>query len=215
MMVKKKLSETEDNMEQNKAETAENKDNRDKTAKDKENQQEQTQEGKTGENDPESEAADTNHTDKKIPDENIFEEKLAEMQDRYLRLSAEFDNYRKRTLKEKMDISKYAGEDILKNILPFMDDFERASKHMETTIDATAIKQGIDIIYNKLSDFLKQNGVKEIESMNCSFDVDLHDAVAKIQVNDDDKKGKIVEVLSKGYFLKDKILRHSQVVVGE
>ena len=204
MMVKKKLSETEDNME-NKAETAEN----------KENQQEQTQEGKTEKDDPESESDNTKLSDKKIPDENLFEEKLAEMQDRYLRLSAEFDNYRKRTLKEKMDISKYAGEDILKNLLPFMDDFERASKHMETTTDANAIKQGIDIIYNKLSDFLKQNGVKEIESMNCSFDVDLHDAVAKIQVNEDDKKGKIVEVLSKGYFLKDKVLRHSQVVVGE
>jgi molecular chaperone GrpE len=215
MMVKKKLSETEDNMEQNKAETSENKDNRDNTAEDKENQQEQTQEGNTEKNDPENEAAETKLSDKKIPDEDLFEEKLAEMQDRYLRLSAEFDNYRKRTLKEKMDISKYAGEDILKNILPFMDDFERASKHMETTTDATAMKQGIDIIYNKLSDFMKQNGVKEIESLNCSFDVDLHDAVAKIQVNEDDKKGKIVEVLSKGYFLKDKVLRHSQVVVGE
>ncbi len=112
------------------------------------------------------------------------------MQDQYLRLSAEFDNYRKRTLKEKMDISKYAGEDILKNILPFMDDFERALKHMETTTDSTAMKQGIDLIYNKLSDFLKQNGVKEIESLNCSFNVDLHDAVAKIQVNEEDKKGK-------------------------
>jgi molecular chaperone GrpE len=86
---------------------------------------------------------------------------------------------------------------------------------METTTDSTAMKQGIEIIYNKLSDFLKQNGVKEIESLNCSFDVDLHDAVAKIQVNEEDKKGKIVEVLSKGYFLKDKVLRHSQVVIGE
>ena len=159
--------------------------------------------------------ADKVASDKKIPDERVFEEKLAEMQDRYLRLSAEFDNYRKRTLREKMDISKYAGEDILKNILPFMDDFERALKHMETTTDCTAIKQGIDLIYNKLSEFLKQNGVKEIESLNCSFDVDLHDAVAKIQVDEDDKKGKVVEVLSKGYFLKDKVLRHSKVVVGE
>lgn len=215
MMVKKKLSETEDNMEQNRAETAENKDNRDEVAEDKETQQEQAREGGTGKNDPESEVADKEVSDKKIPDERVFEEKLAEMQDRYLRLSAEFDNYRKRTLKEKMDISKYAGEEILKNILPFMDDFERASKNMETTTDCTAVKQGIDIIYNKLSEFLKQNGVKEIESLNCSFDVDLHDAVAKIQVDEEDKKGKVVEVLSKGYFLKDKVLRHSQVVVGE
>jgi len=215
MMVKKKLSETEDNMEQEKTETTENKDYKDKAAEDYESQQEQAQEEKTEENDPESDDAGTTVSDKKIQEEKVFEEKLAEMQDRYLRLSAEFDNYRKRTLKEKMEISKYAGEDILKNILPFMDDFERASKHMETTTDSTAMKQGIEIIYNKLSDFLKQNGVKEIESLNCSFDVDLHDAVAKIQVNEDDKKGKIVEVLSKGYFLKDKVLRHSQVVIGE
>jgi molecular chaperone GrpE len=135
--------------------------------------------------------------------------------DRYLRLSAEFDNYRKRTLKEKMDISKYAGEDILKDILPFMDDFERAVKHMETATDCNAMKQGIDLIYNKLSDFLKQNGVKEIESLNCSFSVDLHDAVAKIQVDEEEKKGKIVEVVSKGYYLKDKVIRHSKVVIGE
>jgi len=137
------------------------------------------------------------------------------MQDKYLRLSAEFDNYRKRTLKEKMEISKYAGEELLKNILPFMDDFERAVKHMETTPDSSAIKEGIDLIYNKLSDFLRQHGVKEIESLNCDFNVDLHDAVTKIPVDEEEKKGKIVEVISKGYFLKDKILRHAKVVIGE
>jgi len=94
------------------------KDNKDKATEDKGNQQEQAPEGKPEDNDPESEAGDTAVSDKKIPDEKVFEEKLAEMQDRYLRLSAEFDNYRKRTLKEKMDISKYAAEDILKSILP-------------------------------------------------------------------------------------------------
>jgi molecular chaperone GrpE len=143
------------------------------------------------------------------------EEKLAEMQDKYIRLSAEFDNYRKRTLREKMDLSKYAGEKILLGILPLMDDFERAIKHIDVTADYVALKDGIEIIYGKFSDFLKQNGIKEIEALNCSFNVDLHDAVANVPVEEAEKKGKVVDVLLKGYFLQDKVLRHSKVVVGE
>jgi len=215
MMIKKKISITEDKKESDKTETTENKDIKEEAAEGTEKQPGQSHEVDSEGNVPESETGDTPASDKKIPDERVFEEKLAEMQDKYLRLSAEFDNYRKRTLKEKMDITKYAGEDILRDILPFMDDFERAVKHMETATDCIAMKQGIDLIYNKFSDFLKQNGVKEIESLNCSFSVDLHDAVAKIEVNEEDKKGKIVEVVSKGYFLKDKVLRHSKVVIGE
>jgi molecular chaperone GrpE len=153
--------------------------------------------------------------DKVVQEEKSFEEKLAEMQDKYLRLSAEFDNYRKRTLREKIEISKYASEDLLLNILPVMDDFERAISHIESTADCVAIKAGIDLIYGKFTDFLKQNGVKEIESMNCPFNVDLHDAVAKIAVQEEDKKGKIVDVIQKGYYLQDKVIRHSKVVVGE
>jgi molecular chaperone GrpE len=153
--------------------------------------------------------------DKVVQEEKSFEEKLAEMQDKYLRLSAEFDNYRKRTLREKIEISKYASEDLLLNILPVMDDFERAVSHMESTADCVAIKAGIDLIYGKFTDFLKQNGVKEIESMNSPFNVDLHDAVAKIAVQEEDKKGKIVDVIQKGYYLQDKVIRHSKVVVGE
>ncbi len=132
-----------------------------------------------------------------------------------LRLSAEFDNYRKRTLKEKMEMSRYAGEELLKKLLPIMDDFERALKSAEVSADCNAVKAGIDLIYCKLSDFLKQEGVKEIESLNKDFNVDLHDAVAKIPVTEEDKKGKIVEVLSKGYYLKDKVLRHARVAIGE
>jgi molecular chaperone GrpE len=143
------------------------------------------------------------------------EEKLAEMQDKYIRLSAEFDNYRKRTLREKMDLSKYAGEKLLLDIIPLMDDFERALKHLDITTDCVALKDGIEIIYGKFSDFLKQNGIKEIEALNSSFNVDLHDAVAKVPVEEADKKGKVVDVLLKGYYLQDKVLRHSKVVVGE
>ena len=127
-------------------------------------------------------------------DEKSPEEKLAEMQDKYLRLSAEFDNYRRRTLREKMELSKYAGETVLLNILPLIDDFERALSHMATATDCGAMKEGIDLIYAKLIEFLKQNGVKEIESLNSDFNVDIHHAVAKQEV-EKKKKGKVVEVI--------------------
>lgn len=154
-------------------------------------------------------------SDKIIQTETELMEKLAEMQDKYLRLSAEFDNYRRRTLKEKMEITKFAAEDILLQILPVMDDFERALKHLEGSENCTGMKEGIELIYTKFSDFLKQQGVKEIESLNCDFDVDVHDAVTKIEVEDKNLKGKIVEVILKGYYLKDKVIRHSKVVIGE
>jgi molecular chaperone GrpE len=141
--------------------------------------------------------------------------KLAEMQDKYIRLSAEFDNYRKRTLREKMDLSKYAGENLLLKIIPLMDDFERALKHMDDGTDSAAMKNGIDLIYGKFNEFLKQNGVTEIEALNNSFNVDIHEAVAKVPAVEDDKKGKVVDVLEKGYYLQDKVLRFSKVVVGE
>ncbi|MCX6255179.1 MAG: nucleotide exchange factor GrpE [Bacteroidia bacterium] len=153
--------------------------------------------------------------DKVVSEEKPVEEKLAEMQDKYIRLSAEFDNYRKRTLREKMDLSKYAGEDLLLKIIPIMDDFERALKLMDTATDCAAMKNGIDFIYGKFSEFLKQNGIKEIESLNSNFNVDLHEAVAKIPVEENDKKGKVVDVVLKGYYLQDKVLRFSKVIVGE
>jgi molecular chaperone GrpE len=158
---------------------------------------------------------DVTSPDKVLADVRVIEEKLAEMQDRYIRLSAEFDNYRKRTLREKMDMSKYAGENLLLSIIPLMDDFERALKHMDSTTDREALKDGINIIYGKFSDFLKQNGVKEIESLNCNFNVDLHEAVAKVAVEDADQKGKVIDVVLKGYYLQDKVLRFAKVVVGE
>jgi len=144
-----------------------------------------------------------------------IEEKLAEMQDKYIRLSAEFDNYRKRTLREKMELSKYGGENLLVSILPLMDDFERAMAHMDTATDCDAIKNGVDLIYGKFNDFLNQNGVKEIESFNTKFNLDLHEAVAKIEVKEKNKKGKVVDVVLKGYYLQDKVLRFSKVVVGD
>ena len=144
-----------------------------------------------------------------------LQEKLAELQDKYIRLSAEFDNYRKRTLKEKMDLTKYASEGVLLKAIPLMDDFERALAAMENSNEAEAIKTGLVLICDKFSEFLKNSGIKEIEAINCPLDVDVHDAVAKIPVDDDSLKGKIVDVVQKGYYLNDKVIRHSKVVVGE
>jgi molecular chaperone GrpE len=154
-------------------------------------------------------------SDKVVAEELSPGEKLAEVQDKYIRLAAEFDNYRRRTLREKMDLSKYAGETMLLKIIPLMDDFERALKNMETSTDFISWKNGIELIYSKFSEFLKQNGVKEIESINNTFNVNLHEAVAKVPVQEEVKKGKILEVVLKGYYIQDKVLRFSKVVVGE
>jgi len=143
------------------------------------------------------------------------EVKLAEMQDRYIRLSAEFDNYRKRTLREKIELTKHAGENILISIVPVMDDFERALKLMETATDCAAMKSGIDLIYSKFNDFLRQHGIKEIESIHTDFNVDLHEAISKTPVEDESMKGKVVDVVQKGYYLHDKVMRFSKVIVGE
>jgi molecular chaperone GrpE len=153
--------------------------------------------------------------DNVVSKEKELEVKLAEMQDKYIRLSAEFDNYRKRTLREKMDLSRYATEELLLKLLPVMDDFERALSHMESSIDSDALKNGIDLIFVKFNDFLRQNDVKEIATTDATFNVDLHDAIAKVAVEDDEKKGKIIDVVQKGYYLHDKVIRHSKVVVGE
>jgi len=153
--------------------------------------------------------------DKVVSELMKAEEKLAEMQDKYIRLSAEFDNYRKRTLREKMELSKYGAEDLLSKIIPLMDDFDRALTLMDKATDCVAMKNGIDLIYCKFSEFLRQNGIREIESLNSNFNVDVHEAVAKVTVEEEEKKGKVVDVLQKGYYLQDKVLRFSKVVVGE
>jgi molecular chaperone GrpE len=120
------------------------------------------------------------------------ENKSREWQDKYLRLSAEFDNYRKRTLKEKADLLKYANEDILKNVLSIIDDFERGLQVIDKSEDVVALKEGIHLIYNKFNEFIKQNGIREIEAMNQIFDIDYHEAMTKIQAPSEELKGKVV-----------------------
>ena len=140
---------------------------------------------------------------------------MSELQNKYLRLSAEFDNYRKRTLREKIDLQVSAKEDILSNILPVVDDFERGMDSVEKATDIDAVKEGIKLIYTKFSGFLKQHGVKEIEAKGKNFDTDLHEAITKIPVESKKKKGKVVDVVEKGYMLKAKVIRYAKVVIGE
>jgi len=144
-----------------------------------------------------------------------IEKSLAEMTDKYLRLSAEFDNYRKRTLREKMELMRTANESVMRNILPVIDDFERAMKSIELGMDFEATKEGILLIYNKFKDFAKQNGIKEIDAAGDVFNTDLHEAITKIPAPTEDMKGKIIDVVQKGYYLNDKVIRFAKVVVGE
>ncbi len=142
-------------------------------------------------------------------------QKLNEINDKYLRLSAEFDNYRKRTLKERMELTRSAGEQILEKILPVMDNFERALKSMETAKDVPALREGVELIYSNFKDFLAQNGVKEMECLHTDFDPDVQEAVTKIPAPTEELKGKVVDCIQKGYTLNDKVIRFPKVVVGE
>lgn len=141
--------------------------------------------------------------------------KLVELNDKYLRLSAEFDNYRKRTLKEKMDLTKNAGEQLLFKLLPVVDNFERALASMEKTTDVNALSEGVRLIYQSFKDFLSQNGVKEINCLNQEFNTDEQEAVTKIPAPSEEMKGKVVDCIEKGYSLNDKVIRFAKVVVGE
>ncbi|MDE5638466.1 MAG: nucleotide exchange factor GrpE [Odoribacter sp.] len=143
------------------------------------------------------------------------EEKAATVSEKYLRLSAEFDNYRKRTVKEKAELIKSAGEDILSRILPVVDNFERALASIEKSDDVAALRQGVELIYNSFRDFLTQNGVKEIECMHADFNTDEQEAVTKIPAPSEELKGKVVDCIQKGYTLNGKVMRFAKVVVGE
>lgn len=148
--------------------------------------------------------------------ENIkLKDEAQEWKDKYMRLSAEFDNYRRRSLNEKMELTKMAGQDLLLKILPVMDDFDRAHQTINQATDLEGIKEGFNLIFNKFSDYLKQQGLKEIEALHTEFDTDLHEALTKIPAPKKKLKGKVVDVIEKGYTLHDKVVRFSKVVVGD
>lgn len=142
-------------------------------------------------------------------------ETIDEQKDKYLRLSAEFDNYRKRTVKEKAELILNGGEKSLNSILPIVDDLERALQTMEKATDVAAVKEGVELIYNKFIATLGQNGVKVIETKDKPLDTDYHEAIAVIPAPSEEQKGKILDCVQTGYTLNDKVLRHAKVVVGE
>ena len=167
------------------------------------------------EKEPKAKKTHKSPTEKAREEIERLENALKELQDKYLRLSAEFDNYRKRTLKEKMDWSRTAGEEIFTRMLPVIDDLERALVHVNDATETEGVKQGIELIYNKLRDFLSQQGVSEMNVLKQDFNTDLHEAVTTIPAPDPALKGKIVDVILKGYTLNDKVIRYPKVVIGE
>lgn len=141
--------------------------------------------------------------------------KYDELNNSYLRLHAEFDNYRKRTIKEKADLIKNGGEKVLIDILPVVDDFERALENIDKVNSVDAIKEGVELIYNKLVSFLAKNGVKEMDVIGKPFDLELHEALTTIPAQTEDMKDRIVDCVQKGYTLGDKVIRYPKVIVAK
>jgi len=151
--------------------------------------------------------------DEKSP-EDLLKEELALANDKYLRLYAEFDNFRRRTTKERIELLQTAGKEIIVSLIPVLDDFERAGKAMETSTDVNAVKEGVTLIQNKLTNILNQKGLKPMESIGMPFDADLHEAITNIPAPTDDMKGKVVDEMEKGYYLNDNVIRFAKVIVG-
>ena len=145
----------------------------------------------------------------------VAQEQIADLKDKYLRSVAEFDNYRKRTIKERADLILNGGEKTITALLPVIDDMERAIANGEKTDDPQVLREGMELIYHKMIKTLESLGVKEIETLNADFETDVHEAVAMVPGMGDDKKGKVIDCLQKGYKLNDKVIRHAKVAVGQ
>ena len=154
-------------------------------------------------------------TDEETDEEKTLEEKYDELNNSYLRLHAEYDNYRKRTLKEKMEIIKAGGEKVLTEMIPLIDDFERALDTVQNADDKAAIIEGLELIYSKFVSFINQHGVKEIEAVGEPFDADKFEAITTIPVEDKSQKNMVVDCIQKGYILNEKVLRFPKVIVGK
>ena len=164
----------------------------------------------------ENNMTEENETSDNVSDElTRLQKKYEELNDTHLRLRAEFDNYRKRTMREKADLIKSGGENALKNLLPIIDDFERALQNVQTAEDIEALKEGINLIHGKFINYLTQQGVKPIEAIGKPFNTEEFEAIATIPAPDPNMKGKILDCVQTGYTLFDKVLRHAKVVVGE
>ena len=159
-------------------------------------------------------SSDSNESDEKSPLEKA-QEQIDELKDKYLRSVAEFDNYRKRTLKEKAELILNGSEKAVGAVLPILDDMERAIANGEKTDDPQVLREGISLIYAKFQKVLESLGVKEIETTDADFDTDVHEAIAMVPGMGDDKKGKVLDCVQKGYKLNEKVIRHAKVAVGQ
>ena len=166
----------------------------------------------TAEETPAIEESEEQKLQKQLDEAN---EKIATLEDKYLRQVAEFDNYRKRTLKEKAELIKNGGERAIESILPVLDDFERALANMAKDDNAQEILTGVELIYNKFMGILKQNGLQKIETEGQEFNTDFHEAIAMVPTPDETLKGKVLDCVQTGYMLNDKVIRHAKVAVGE
>lgn len=148
-------------------------------------------------------------------DKENLEAQIADLKDKHLRLFSEFDNYRKRTAKERIELFKTANADLLIDLLPVLDDFDRALQSFEKTEDVKAIKEGVGLIQNKFKNTLEKKGLKCMDSLNKDFDTDFHEALTEIPAPSEELKSKVVDVIEKGYLLNDKVIRYAKVVVGK
>ena len=181
------------------------------------NEQQETQETANAQNETNTEEEVGQDTEKELSVEEQLEaakKEIEELNDKLLRKIAEFDNYRKRTLKEKTELILNGGEKTIVAILPVIDDLERALKNMQKADDVSAVLEGVELIYKKFMDILGKQGVSVIETKNADFDVDIHEAIAQLPAPTEELKGKVMDCTLTGYKLNDKVIRHSQVVVG-
>lgn len=162
---------------------------------------------------PNSEENSLEEEKTELSEVDLLKKEILEQKDKYLRMYAEFENFRRRTSKERIDLIQSASEGLLKELLPVVDDFERANKSMETSSDIAAVKEGISLVYNKFFKILSDKGVKPMESKDQDFDVELHECITQFAAGDD-KKGKVIDEVEKGYYLYDKVIRYAKVVVG-
>ncbi len=183
---------------------------------------EETQENQNTKNNAGEQANETvqeeNNNNKQSTDTDKtaeYEATIADLKDKYLRQAAEFDNYRKRVLKEKSELIQNGGESVISSLLPIIDDFERALQNMKKSDDTAALKEGVELIYQKFMKTLESNGLKTIETKEADFNTDFHEAVAMIPAPNDESKGKVMDCVQKGYKLNDKVIRHAKVAVGQ
>ncbi len=162
-------------------------------------------------------AAGTNHLNEEVAEESVMEKlqmELEEQKDKYLRLVAEYDNFRKRNAKERLELMQTANKEVIISMLDVMDDCDRAEQQLNVSEDVTVIKEGIQLVFAKMRNTLLSKGVKEMESVGTAFDVELHEAITEIPAPNDELKGKVIDQIQKGYYLNEKLIRFAKVVVG-